>query len=107
MDKRIGVIGENIRRIRETQGYTLEYVAEEADISVAHLQRIETFRKGLSLSCLYRIADALKVYPGILLCNEANFAGENSRLQLYLYSDLEFLEQLYVYTKTMVGKYCL
>lgn len=107
MDERIKVIGENIRKIREENDYTIEYVAEMAHISSAHLQRIESFRKGLSISSLYRIADVLDVYPGILLYNEADYEKEDSKFQMYLYSDLKFLEQLYIYAKSMAEKYCL
>lgn len=51
MDYRLRVIGRNIRKIREKNNYTIEYVAELAEISPAHLQRVETFKKGVSISC--------------------------------------------------------
>ena len=53
MDYRLRVIGKNIRKIREKNNYTIEYVAELAEINPAHLQRVETFKKGVSISCLY------------------------------------------------------
>lgn len=67
MDHRLKRIGWNIRSLRESKSYTIEYVAELAEVSPAHIQRIETANKGVSLSCLCRIADALHVSLGYLI----------------------------------------
>lgn len=67
MDQRLQRIGWNIRSLRESKGYTIEYMAELAKVSPAHIQRIETSNKGVSLPCLYRIADALHVSLGYLI----------------------------------------
>ena len=60
MDYRLQKLGWNIRSLRESRGYTIEYMAEMVDVSPAHIQRIETANKGVSLSCLCRIAYASK-----------------------------------------------
>ena len=67
VDQRLQRIGWNIRSLRESKGYTIEYMAELAKVSPAHIQRIETSNKGVSLPCLYRIADALHVSLGYLI----------------------------------------
>lgn len=67
MDYRLQKLGWNIRSLRESRGYTIEYMAEMVDVSPAHIQRIETANKGVSLSCLCRIADVLQVSLGLLV----------------------------------------
>lgn len=77
MDYRLRVIGKNIRKIREKNNYTIEYVAELAEINPAHLQRVETFEKGVSISCLYRIADSLDVSIDVLFKDDTSFVEQN------------------------------
>lgn len=85
MDKRIQNIGWKIRKIREEKGYTIECVAELAEISVAHLQRIETSKKGMSLTCLYKIADVLEVPQESLLADSKIQSCYDNGLQNLLF----------------------
>lgn len=80
MDYRLRVIGKNIWKIREKNSYTIEYVAELAEISPAHLQRVETFKKGVSIFCLYRITDSLDVPIDVLLREDASFVQRDLQL---------------------------
>lgn len=79
MDYRLRVIGNNIRKIREKNNYTIEYVAELAAISPTHLQRIETYKKGVSISCLYRIADSLDVPIAFILKDDTCYSREEAQ----------------------------
>lgn len=80
-DYRLRVIWNNIRKSREQNNYTIEYVAELTQISPVHLQRVATFKKGISLACLYRSAVFLDVSIDVLLRKDIGFAGQD--LQLY------------------------
>ncbi len=50
-----------IRNLRIRQGYTIEQLAEQADISPKFLYEIERGKKGFSSNVLYRLAKALNV----------------------------------------------
>ncbi len=108
MDHRLQRIGWNIRNLRESRGYTIEYMAELAEVSPAHIQRIETANKGVSLPCLCRIADALHVSLGFLIemdstTGNVNF-GKEFQEQMSI-QEIDFWEDIISYCKRMVRKY--
>lgn len=59
-------IGGNVRRIRMEKGLTQERLAEEAELSLAAVQKVETGQSGLRLETLIRIALVLGVSLDIL-----------------------------------------
>lgn len=59
--KMIEFIAERVRELRADHGLTQEDLANEAEIGVAQLKRIETANVNTSVSSLYRIAKALNV----------------------------------------------
>lgn len=106
LDYRLRVIGKNIRKIREQNNYTIEYVAELAEISPAHLQRVETFKKGISLSCLYRIADFFDVSIDVLLREDIGFVGQDLQLCSKTSQQEEnFIEELMQHVRVLKEKY--
>lgn len=52
---------------------------------MAHLQRIETSKKGMSLTCLYKIADVLEVPPESLLADSKIQSCYDNGLQNLLF----------------------
>lgn len=62
-------IGKRIRSARKQQGMTQEELAEQTNLSVAHISHIETANTKLSLPALIRIANALNVTSDSLLCD--------------------------------------
>ncbi len=57
------IVRKNIKKYRKEKGYTLQRLAEEADMSMDYLAEIESEkrRKSFSLAILGRIADVLDV----------------------------------------------
>lgn len=55
-------IGGQIRELRKIKGFTLQYVANEAGISVGYLSQIERERSKLPIGVLKRISDVLGVH---------------------------------------------
>ena len=57
------IVRKNIKKYRKEKGYTLQRLAEEADMSIDYLAEIESERrkKSFSLAILGRIADVLNV----------------------------------------------
>ena len=62
---------EKIKGLRIHQGYTVEQLAEEANISTKFLYEIEAGRKGFSANVLYKISKALNVSCDYIL-NDSN-----------------------------------
>lgn len=54
-------IGGNVRRIRMEKGWTQEMLAEETELSLAAIQKIEAGQSGSRLETLIRIALVLEV----------------------------------------------
>jgi transcriptional regulator with XRE-family HTH domain len=61
MSKIVEVLGNNIRAIRKSYGWTQEKLAEKSDISVPFMTQIELGRKTASLEVIEKIAQALNV----------------------------------------------
>lgn len=55
-------IGSQIRELRKIKGYTLQYVADAAGVSVGYLSQIERERSKLPIGVLKRISDVLGVH---------------------------------------------
>ena len=57
------IVRKNIKKYRKEKGYTLQRLAEEADMSIDYLAEIESEKrkKSFSLAILGRIADALNI----------------------------------------------
>ena len=108
MDQRLQRIGWNIRSLRESKGYTIEYMAELAEVSPAHIQRIETSNKGVSLPCLYRIADALHVSLGHLIELDST-TGSLELSDVFqdgmCIEEMMFWKDVIIYCKEMTKKY--
>ncbi|MFD1885048.1 helix-turn-helix domain-containing protein [Paenibacillus wenxiniae] len=61
-------LGENIRRIRETKGWTQEQLAEKAELDISYLGQIERgLRTSPGLKIVKKLAYALEVELGYLL----------------------------------------
>jgi transcriptional regulator with XRE-family HTH domain len=55
-------IGSQIRELRKIKGFTLQYVADAAGVSVGYLSQIERERSKLPIGVLKRISDVLGVH---------------------------------------------
>lgn len=72
MDIDYGEVGMRIRMIRLNRGITQEKLAELADLSPQHMNRIEKASRNTSVEAIYRIAEALEVEPDALLYGADN-----------------------------------
>jgi transcriptional regulator with XRE-family HTH domain len=62
-----GIVGGNVRRLRQSAGLTQEQLAFEANIDLTYVGGIERGRRNPSLLVMVRIPEALKVEPQALL----------------------------------------
>lgn len=60
-------LGSILRRLRAASGLTQRQLASKAGISTSHLAHVEAGRREPSLQVLRRLAEALHVWPGLLL----------------------------------------
>lgn len=75
------VIGRRIKNLRLKNNMTQEMLADEIDISVAFISRVERGTVQVNLKRLTQIAEILKVSPGYLL------VGSNTKSKDYLKED--------------------
>ena len=75
--KRLAVVGARIRKIREQRGLNLHELARLCGISASALSNIETGKRDLRVSSLYRIAAALRIDASKIL-EEAAEAEEET-----------------------------
>ena len=61
-------IGQKIRRLRVRLGLTQEELSGLAGIARSHLAALEKGEKTVRLDTLWRIAEALEIRPGELIC---------------------------------------
>jgi len=66
------LFGRKIRSIRETQKLSRERLAEMANISTQFLADIETGKKGMSVTTLKKICEALSVSSDYIIFNREN-----------------------------------
>lgn len=54
-------LGENLRKIRTEKGLTQEYISLESGISRSHIAMIESGKRDVTISALFKISRALNV----------------------------------------------
>lgn len=60
-------VGRRIAELRVERGWTQEAFAQEADVSVGYVRRLEAGDENLTLGSMVRLANLLDVTPGELL----------------------------------------
>ena len=66
-----GALGRNIKNTRKAAGKTQDHLAELLGVSVGYVSQIERGATKVSLSMLFRIAEALGCEPERLICGSA------------------------------------
>ncbi|WP_443971310.1 helix-turn-helix domain-containing protein [Sphingobium sp. CR28] len=66
-----GIVGRNVRRLRQSAGLTQEQLAFDASIDLTYVGGIERGRRNPSLLVMVRIAEALKVDPQALFSRDS------------------------------------
>lgn len=84
MSKIVEVLGNNIRAIRKSYGWTQEKLAEKSEISVPFMTQIELGRKTASLEVIEKIAQALNVsYERLFKTEISDDKSINSMLTIF------------------------
>lgn len=81
------LIGQRLKEIRTSKGFTQEYLANIVDINTSHISNIENSRVKISLPTLVKICNALEITVDYVLANE--YTGNHSAL------DNEILKELH------------
>jgi transcriptional regulator with XRE-family HTH domain len=61
-----GLIGENVRRLREERGWTQHQLSVVSGLHVSYISGIECGRRNITASIIERLAASLKAHPGEL-----------------------------------------
>lgn len=74
------IIGENIKTVRETEGFTQEALAEAAQMSRQYLGRIENGGAHFSMDKFIKIVRSLDIWPGGLFVDASS---ADARREIY------------------------
>jgi transcriptional regulator with XRE-family HTH domain len=69
LDELTEAIAKNMRRLRETKGWTMTRLAEEIDVHLSWVSTVESGRGRPSLDKLFKLAKAFGVQPSAILDN--------------------------------------
>lgn len=70
------IVGERLKRARLEKKLTQEDLAEEMDVSVAFLSRIECGKSPVNLKRLHELCSLLDISEGYVLSGSSNDSGE-------------------------------
>ena len=73
---RLKEVGGRIRALRDARGLNLHELARLCGISASALSLIETGKRDLRVSSLYRIADAMRTPAGLILDGDEHASEE-------------------------------
>lgn len=73
------IVGKVIQRAREEKGLTQEVLSGFADIGRTHLSAIERGERKPTLETYFRICDALRIRPSVLMGEIEKEIEENSK----------------------------
>ena len=101
MEPDYNIIGRRIKKARIEKKYTQEQLADNLDVSVAYMSRLERGNTTVNLKRLTQIAEALNITPGYLL------TGSNTQSKEYLKSDFsEVLEKCTPKQQKLIFQIC-
>ena len=90
-------LGQKIKQIRQSKGYTQDILAEMVDCNISHISNIENNHTKVSLNALLSIANALDTSIDYLLSNQydnPSLALDNEILRLLKSCDTAKKEKL-------------
>lgn len=71
MEQSTGAIAENLRKVRETRGLSLDQLAELTGVSKSMLRQIETGKSSPTIATIWKIANGLRIsFTALLLKSE-------------------------------------
>jgi len=91
------ILGQNIRRYRQTKGMTQERLAEIVDVSGSYIGYLERGEKNPSLNLLFKIADTLEIEPATLLTPPEGTTNSELRKLIKLLSDKDLNTIKFIY----------
>lgn len=100
IDKSDMTVGERIMFLRNSQGYTREYLAKKTDISSKFLYEIEVGKRGFSATTLLKLADALEVSMEYIMTGhgerkcDSELLAKMNQLEKYKPNTLEAVQEL-------------
>lgn len=74
------IIADNIRYYRKQENITQTELAEQADLSLDSIKRIESGKRTMSLENFMRVADALHVPLSFLVYEQASLIPETEQI---------------------------
>ncbi len=76
----LNVIGDNIRFLRESRGYSQEGLAIRAGLQRTYIGDVERGERNITVLNLEHIAEALQIHPSVLLMDDVfRWKGRGSR----------------------------
>lgn len=88
-------IGERVRGLRESSGYTREELADKTQLSTKFLYEIESGKKGISAESLLKISKALSSSCDYILTGEIAKADEiNYLLKEFNTKQLRYMKEI-------------
>lgn len=91
------IIGEKIKEVRQEKNMTQEQLANELQLSVAFLSRVERGNANINLKRLLQISEILDVSPGYIL------TGSNVNTKSYLKAEFaEIIEKCNVKQQKLI-----
>ena len=78
----MATVGERIKQVRESKGWTQDRLADEAKISRGFLSEVEKHGKNISLDLLLRVANALGASVAYLATGEGSQPGEKKPVMI-------------------------
>jgi transcriptional regulator with XRE-family HTH domain len=78
--KKKSMFGERIKALREANGFSQEFLAEQLGITQAAYSKIENNQVNLTADMVQKLAEIFKVNPGDILTNQAAVINLNSTI---------------------------
>lgn len=65
-NKKLELFGKNIAKMRKSKGLSQNKLADILDVSREHIAKIETSKRGMSLSLIFRLCNALEIPESLI-----------------------------------------
>jgi transcriptional regulator with XRE-family HTH domain len=82
-------IQEKIRSLRQSKGYTQDYMAHKLDIDTVNYGRIERAQAKLTVERLIKICDILSISPALLFSEKESSPAENASLLKQIHCEIQ------------------
>ena len=87
------ILGDNIRQLRNSKGWTQVYLADRLEITSSFLTMVESGQRGVSLELVERIANEFDIPVALLFVEQTNIKTKKTESDFFRKAEIDLIQK--------------